>query len=181
MRRSIASAPGITSTADLLRCGGAPTWEVEVGRADEDTRHRRGEAGAIERRLLLLAAGRGLGGCRGGTGGGASLRPCGHQGRRAEHHWRGSREPPDGGEREERFASVERGDAVLRRGGRRRQNAYRVCAVSWWLIFDAKVLYVAHFCFCLALLKVVLWVQSTIGQAPKPLRITFHGMEIWSL
>ena len=69
----------------------------------------------------------------------------------------GSREPPDGGERvEERFASVERGDAVLRRGGKRRQNAYLVCVVCWRLFFNAKALGVAHFCICMSLLESVL-------------------------
>jgi hypothetical protein len=56
-RWSIASAPapGITGTADLLRCGGAPACEVEVGWACTNEGHatpaRLGEAGAAADRV----------------------------------------------------------------------------------------------------------------------------------
>jgi hypothetical protein len=57
-RRSIASAPalGITGTADLRRCGGALTCEMEAGWACSNEGHatlaRLGEAGAAADRVL---------------------------------------------------------------------------------------------------------------------------------
>ena len=48
------------------------------------------------------------------------------------------------GERErrrKRFASVEKGDAFLRRGGMLRQNASLVCAVCWSVFASSKTLY----------------------------------------
>jgi hypothetical protein len=70
-----------------------------------------------------------------------------------------SRWPPDGGGRkrkeEENFASTERGNAVLRCGGMRMQNASVVCMSCWRVFFNAKALCVLHFYICMLLLESV--------------------------
>jgi hypothetical protein len=63
---------------------------------------------------------------------------------------------PDGGGRkrkeDERFASVERDEAVLHLRGTRRQNASPVCMFCGRAFFNAKTLCAVHFCFCMSLL-----------------------------
>jgi len=87
--------------------------------------------------------------------GGGARRCPGARACPGEHGWGAWSGRTEEREREERFASVERGDAVLRHGARRRKNAYLVCAVCWSLFFNAKALCIAHFCICMSLLESV--------------------------